>query len=299
MPDDLGLDEGRMGRSPSGLTVGMSPEARLELAMRRASNEDVTVDKPVGERWSFQGVANPFGSGIDAFEPNNVIFDAYQKAYGDAKVTELKQTAELIEKGTKLAQAATAGTPLVQGNGQVKSFIDAAMRAVGKPYVWGGTNLATGVDCSGLIYAAAKAAGLDLPRYRAIDYARLGQAVTLQEARPGDVVYIDNANTTTDHVGIYLGNGRMLQAPTTGQQVKVTAVGKFTSIRRIFDDNQFGTVMVAPGMPGTTYGGQTYNPTASPIPGWIGSIQPGGQTSVITRYQRPNTYGSRDGGGEF
>lgn len=95
----------------------------------------------------------------------------------------------------------------------------------GDPYVWGATG-PTSFDCSGLVYAAYKAAGFDLPRSTAATYGRMGTEVPMGNAVPGDVVYI-NEPGATDHVGIYIGNGKMIDAPETGKNVEVDDVVKF------------------------------------------------------------------------
>ncbi len=162
----------------------------------------------------------------------------------------------------------TAG-PTYSG-GQMSDAINTAMTMLGTPYVWGGED-ASGVDCSGLIYYAYNSAGIDMPRYRAIDYGRMGTAVSLDQAMPGDIVYTDNPNTDTDHVGIYLGDGKMIVAPTTGQLVKIDEVGNYTSIRRVADSSAYAG-MSTNGMGSTqvTAAGQTFstmpNPQLAPQP---------------------------------
>lgn len=234
------------------------------------------------------GIENPYGTGLDAYEPNTLILDEYAEAFGQAQAS--RKQAEL-DKAIADASSATINFggvgPTFAGDGKVGQMINAAMdlarRAV--PYVWGGTT-ANGVDCSGLIYYAARAAGIDMPRYRAIDYGRMGTAVSLAEARPGDIVYYDNPNSTTDHVGIYIGNGKVIQAPQSGDHVRVTSVGNFTSIRRIFEDNLFGSLATPGGGTAVAYDGRPYNPSASaPSTPAMGSGTPTIQRTASSGYR--------------
>ena len=110
--------------------------------------------------------------------------------------------------------------------------VDEAKKYLGVPYKWGGTDPATGLDCSGLVQQAYEDLGIDLPRVSR-DQARAGQPVaSLAEARPGDLVAF---GSPVDHVGIYAGDGMMVAAPRTGDVVKLQRIAPRTpvAIRRI------------------------------------------------------------------
>jgi len=97
-----------------------------------------------------------------------------------------------------------------------------ARQQIGKPYVFGAKG-PNAYDCSGLVYAAYKAAGLNVTYQRAVNLGRNGAAVDQAHAVPGDVVYYDEPGDT-DHVGIYIGNGQMIAAPHAGAEVRVQLV---------------------------------------------------------------------------
>ena len=93
-----------------------------------------------------------------------------------------------------------------------------AKKYLGLPYVWGGTDPQTGMDCSGLVQLVYKKLGYDLPRVSA-DQARAGRPVaSMAEAQPGDLIAWDNSsrNNGVDHIAIYIGDGKMIEAPRTG-----------------------------------------------------------------------------------
>lgn len=101
-----------------------------------------------------------------------------------------------------------------------------ALEMVGLPYVWGGTDPQKGVDCSGLVQSAYASFGIDLPRLSA-DQARAGTPVaSLDQAQPGDLIAWDNSgrNVGADHIAIYLGDGRMIEAPRPGGHVQIVPV---------------------------------------------------------------------------
>jgi cell wall-associated NlpC family hydrolase len=131
------------------------------------------------------------------------------------------------------AKAMTTGTPGAPGSGH--PVLDSASAYLGVPYLWGGTDPATGLDCSGLVQRAFADIGVDVPRVSA-DQARAGIPVDgLAEARPGDLVYWAGRGGRPNHIGIYMGDGKMLHAPRTGDVVRVADVRTAApdAIRRI------------------------------------------------------------------
>lgn len=102
------------------------------------------------------------------------------------------------------------------GNTSVAQMIvNAAYSQLGVPYVYGGSTPGVGLDCSGLVQYCHKVAGISLPRTSG-EQGACGVAVS--NPQPGDIVcYVG-------HVGIYIGNGKMIHAPQTGDVVKVASV---------------------------------------------------------------------------
>lgn len=107
------------------------------------------------------------------------------------------------------------------------SALDVARRYLGVPYVFGGTNPAIGLDCSGLVQLVYRQIGLTLPRTAQQQYNATARIADGQ-LQPGDLVFF--ARTYADphdwvtHVGIYVGGGQQINAPTTGQVVSIQPV---------------------------------------------------------------------------
>jgi cell wall-associated NlpC family hydrolase len=95
-----------------------------------------------------------------------------------------------------------------------------ALKAVGVPYRWGGTSLASGFDCSGLVYWAYGELGVELPHSSYALYG-LGRHVTRSGLKVGDLLFFSGLG----HVGLYVGRGRMVHAPHSGRQVEIVRLG--------------------------------------------------------------------------
>ena len=105
-----------------------------------------------------------------------------------------------------------------------------ALTQQGKPYVWGGAG-PNGYDCSGLVQWAFKQAGRMLPRTAAMQ-STVGTPVALNQLRPGDLVFF---YSPVSHVAIYVGGGKVVEASTFGQPVKVASLAgmPFHNARRL------------------------------------------------------------------
>ena len=136
-----------------------------------------------------------------------------------ARLTAAEQTAVTTSLAGPALDAPSADQlPLAPGSAAAVA-VKTALAQVGDPYVWGKSG-PDGFDCSGLTSYAYAAAGVTLPHSSA-SQARLGKAVSRAELKPGDLVYFF---TPVSHVGLYIGNGMMVHARTSGRPVAVTSV---------------------------------------------------------------------------
>lgn len=100
-------------------------------------------------------------------------------------------------------------------------IVDKASNYLGVKYTYGGKDPSTGLDCSGLVYKALNDAGVSVPILTAEGYKQMAQSVSQADAKPGDLVFF-GANGVSDHVGIYMGNGQMINA--TGTKTQITNI---------------------------------------------------------------------------
>ncbi|MBG0818481.1 C40 family peptidase [Planomonospora sp. ID82291] len=153
------------------------------------------------------------------------------------------------------------------------------------PYLWGGTDPERGLDCSGLVQLVYKKLGVSLPRVSQ-DQQNEGRSVpSLKQARPGDLLTFGSPAT---HIGIYIGDGKMLHAPRTGDVVKIVDMDDYyrkpTDIRRILSDEAAGAARAATARPATaaavTPTAAAVTPTATAIPASLaGVLSPAGTPS--------------------
>jgi cell wall-associated NlpC family hydrolase len=101
-------------------------------------------------------------------------------------------------------------------SGRGKAALDFAYAQLGKPYEWGATG-PNSYDCSGLTGASWRAAGVSLPRTVQQQYDA-GRKVARSDLQPGDIIYWYNS---TQHNGMYVGNGKAIHAPRTGKNIEI------------------------------------------------------------------------------
>jgi cell wall-associated NlpC family hydrolase len=144
-----------------------------------------------------------------------------------AKEAAAKKTAESSSSSSKSSGGKTYESPTGSTGADVVKF---ALQFVGNPYVYGGTSLTNGADCSGFVMSVYKNFGVSLPHSSAADRSVGATVNGLENAQPGDIICYSG------HVGIYAGNGQLVHASTekTGIIVSSATYRTILSIRRIF-----------------------------------------------------------------
>lgn len=191
--------------------------------IQQMSGEQVsTVD---GQQYPTQGISELYPA-TEQFVPTPSAADMLG-AWGGLPTADMSSgMATFISQGTNeqvIQPLAEISGPVAKGvDGWRKAVLEYAREAVGVPYVWGGTNLASGVDCSGFVQAVFGKVGIDLPRV-SYQQANYGSKVGFKGLRPGDLVAWDNSsrNNGADHIAIYLGNGLIIEAPRPGLSVRI------------------------------------------------------------------------------
>ena len=115
------------------------------------------------------------------------------------------------------------------GSGSGSSVVDYATQFVGNPYVWGGTSLTSGADCSGFVQSVYANFGVSLPR-TSYEQQNCGTEVSYADAQPGDLICYGG------HVAIYMGNGRIVHASNSVDGIKISdnaAYRTIVSVRRL------------------------------------------------------------------
>ncbi|WP_149184962.1 C40 family peptidase [Streptomyces sp. TRM49041] len=146
---------------------------------------------------------------------------ARQEAERRAQQEQAAQEQEAQEQAqeqqpTDPSPSGTTGSDYAAKADKVLAF---ARAQIGKPYVWGATGPSS-YDCSGLTQAAWKAAGVDLPR-TTWEQVKVGQRVATEDLLPGDLVFFYD---DISHVGIYIGDGKMIHAPKPGTTVREESI---------------------------------------------------------------------------
>ena len=138
---------------------------------------------------------------------------------------------------TSPASSPSAGSTRPSDLSAADRAADQAAKLVGKPYKYGGAS-PSGFDCSGLVYYSFKQAGVALPHNTTRQRAS-SRLVKVADLRRGDLLFFDQEGKKHGHVGIYLGEGRFVHAPSSGKTVRSDALSNpywkkhLTEARRI------------------------------------------------------------------
>ncbi len=130
----------------------------------------------------------------------------------------------------------TVGTPSAgytsestsSGGGSIANY---AVQFVGNPYVWGGTSLTNGADCSGFVQSVFSRFGISVPRTSRAQ-ATSGTRVSLENIRSGDLIFYAKGGTI-NHVAIYIGNGRVISASSPSTGIRISAYNYRTPVKAV------------------------------------------------------------------
>lgn len=119
---------------------------------------------------------------------------------------------------------------------QRSKIVNYALQFVGNRYVWGGTSLTNGTDCSGFTQSVLKHFGISIPRVSR-DQARTGKSINSSQMRPGDLIFYANSSGTINHVAMYIGNGQVVHAASRKSGIKISSWNYRTParIRNVID----------------------------------------------------------------
>ncbi len=151
----------------------------------------------------------------------NLPAAVYAYNHSPAYVSEVLTLAESYGEGSGGGSSGGSGA----GSGVGAVAVEWALTQVGTPYVWGGETPGVGFDCSGLVQAAYRVAGVTLPRVAQDQFDATSGVPAGQPLEPGDLVFFGGGPTSVDHVGLYVGvsgdQAVMVDAPHTGADVRM------------------------------------------------------------------------------
>jgi uncharacterized protein YgiM (DUF1202 family) len=169
----------------------------------------------------------PYGEELEVAE----VDGDWVKVYVDDE--EAYVSAEYVEISSELATAITM-TELLYGQGVSDVRVDLCQYAkefLGNPYVWGGTSLTNGADCSGFVLSIFKKYGVSLP-HSSRAQANRGTTISVSEVQPGDLIFYGKGSTI-NHVAIYIGNGQVIHASSPKTGIRISNMSYRTPVKAV------------------------------------------------------------------
>lgn len=219
----IGALAGAGGVATGNLAAGDEPATTGEFALpTNLAAADMAIT-PVAKDVTLPAVANVAAPAVmPAVAPVATVSPALSKS-PEIKTSSPAGRAAAADKAKTAKADADAKAAKEASSSAGAQAVAAAKQEIGVPYEWGGTS-PSGFDCSGLMQWAYEKAGKDLPRSSSAQ-SQEGEKVSMDDLQPGDMVFM---YSPVSHVGMYAGNGQIIEAPTEGEDVKMTPISKYS-----------------------------------------------------------------------
>ena len=205
------------------------------LNVRNGQGTEYDILTQVGQNEEYMVTGDP----VDGWYPVKVgdidgwVSGEYVEAetsyyYGESREEEEARIAEEEAQKAREEQEAAEAAAAAAAASSGQAVIDYACQFIGNPYVWGGTSLTDGADCSGFVQSVYQHFGVNLPR-TSYDMRSAGYEVSYDEALPGDLVLYEG------HVGLYMGDGNIVNAMNEEQGIGICSATytDIVAVRRV------------------------------------------------------------------
>ena len=133
--------------------------------------------------------------------------------------TEFVDVRYALNEAIKFTPAEDAANAIMARRNEIVGY---AMQFLGNPYVWGGTSLTNGCDCSGFTMQILGKYGVGLPHY-SVSQSQMGTKIDSSQMKPGDLIFYSNRSGVINHVSMYIGNGQVIHAASRKSGIKISA----------------------------------------------------------------------------
>lgn len=230
------------------------------LRVRESASEDskCLTQIPQGEQYAILNVGNEWtqiaiDNSLSGYVKNEFIVLSYQTCVAyivkdepavetPATQTPAAQTPAAQAPAETTAQTEAPQEPATQAPTQAEvavptsatgdSIASYALQFEGNPYVYGGSSLTSGTDCSGFTMSIYSAFGISIPR-TADAQATVGQEVSLSALYPGDLIFYDHGSGSIHHVALYIGNGKVIHASTVQTGIIIANINYSTPCKAV------------------------------------------------------------------